>query len=61
MHNIDQHTVDERIHRFMARKSPWKTFSETIADHLTAQADDSHKGVGIAYEQTRWRGSRLAR
>ncbi len=52
---IDQNTVDEKIHRFMASKSPWKTFSKTIADRM-ASSVQIRKGskTGISYEPTDW-------
>jgi len=57
---IDQDTVDARIHRFMARKSPLKTLSRTIADHLaTAQPESRSRGIDITYEQMTWRRRRM--
>jgi hypothetical protein len=50
---IDQHAVDEKINRFLARKSPQKTLSETIADKLIPIRLRKRK-TGISYETTRW-------
>lgn len=51
---ISEDTVDQRIHRFRASKSPWRTIGLTIADKLTAPKGARTKEIGIAYEQTRW-------
>ena len=52
---VDQKQIDQKIHQFMARKSPIKTFSKTIAERLspadrTAQMDDTE----ISYEKLSW-------
>lgn len=53
----ENRNVDEKIHHFMARKSPWKTFSMTIAEHLVPSRDVKRKSAYISYEQTEWRGN----
>ena len=50
--NIDQQ-VDEKIHRFLARKSPVKTFSRTVADWLVPVSMKKRR-TGISYERIRW-------
>lgn len=53
--SIDEKQIDQKIHQFMARKSPLKTFSKVIADRLSptenAQRDDSTE---ISYEKLSW-------
>lgn len=50
-----QNTVDQKIHNFMARKSPARTFSKTVAERLTPSLkvkQGSH--TDIAYEPLEW-------
>jgi len=52
--NIDQRTVDEKIHRFMARKSPWRAASRLIAEKLLPVGRrDITRDIG--YEPLVWR------
>lgn len=52
---IDQN-IDEKIHRFMARKSDLKTFSKTIAERITPYVTTTAKSAaGISYEQLKWK------
>lgn len=53
----NEDTVDERIRRFKASKSPWKTLGLTIADKLSVPQGTRTKNLGISYEQTRWRST----
>lgn len=53
MHSINDQQVDEKIHRFMARKSPVKTLSKTIADWLVPVSTHKRRS-GISYEPTQW-------
>ena len=59
MHTSIDQNVDERIHRFMAKKSPLWTLSMTIADklplarHLRKAPHDN----AISYERTKWNGN----
>lgn len=57
--DIDQKTIDERIHKFMARKSPLRTFSKTIADWLLAPFGTKSRKSGISYETTEWHNGRM--
>ena len=57
---LDQEMIDARIHRFMARKSPVKTLSKSIAEHLAVNSRGSrNESGGIAYEQTTWHRRRV--
>lgn len=55
-----QDAVDERIHRFMARKSPMRTLSKTIADHLASDQNSFGTESGISFEQTRWQRTHVS-
>ena len=57
--NIDQDAVDEKIHQFLARKSPIKTLSETIAERLVPVRLKRRKS-GISYEPMQWSGNGVA-
>lgn len=48
--NIDQKIIDQKIHRFLARKSPLRTLSETIAYHLRLD-QPKRRRTGISYER----------
>ena len=50
----NQDSIDERIHRFMARKSPMRTLSKTIADHLVSDSKIVGIDSGINFERTQW-------
>lgn len=60
--DIDQHTIDEKIHHFMAGKSPWKTLSKSIAERLapSVQGDVATRD-DISYEPLKWTAPRLGR
>lgn len=58
---IDQDAIDERIHRFMARKSPLKTLSKTIADRLVSSAHATSAKSDITYEPIKWQTRQAAR
>ncbi len=49
--DIDQKIVDQKIHRFLARKSPLRTLSETIAYRLGLSQPRQHRRVGLTYER----------
>lgn len=51
----NQDSIDERIHRFMARKTPMRTVSKTIADHLVSEPKVVGAESGIYFERIRWR------
>jgi hypothetical protein len=55
--NTDQQ-VDEKIHHFLARKSPVKTMSKTIADWLVPVSIKKHRD-GISYEPMQWDSDRV--
>lgn len=57
--SLDQQIVDEKIHRFLARKSPLKTLSKTIAEHVIPIHLRKQR-TGIAYEPARWSGHQVA-
>lgn len=51
----DQKQIDQKIHQFMARKSPLKTLSKTIAERF-APADRTARRseTEISYEKLGW-------
>lgn len=52
---IEQGAVNKRINEFMSRKSPWKTFSKTVAEILNPSSkvkQTTH--TGITYEALDW-------
>jgi len=53
---IDQNAIDQKIHSFMARKSPSRTFSMTLAERLipTLKTDRQSSLSEIAYEPLEW-------
>ena len=52
-------TVDERIHKFVARKSPLRTLSKVVADRLAvAPKSTGHEKGGMAYEVADWHRGR---
>ena len=54
----DQNTIDQKIHKFMARKSPGRTLSMSVAERLAPVAGSAHKtSGGISYEQLEWHQS----
>lgn len=52
--SIDQEQIDQKIHQFMARKSPLKTFSKAVADRLSPIGNIRNKSKGISYEKIGW-------
>ena len=59
--NREQETIDidEKIHHFMARKSPIRTLSKTIAERI-APVHFRKRPTGIPYESARWSGNQIA-
>jgi|GEM_PF-3143541 len=55
---IDQHTIDERINRFLARKSSQRSVGDIITERLIPVQSRSRR-TGIAYEPMRWTSGRL--
>jgi hypothetical protein len=52
---VEQKDVEKKIHKFMARKSAWKTFSQTIADYLIpAGSSSKDEMIDISYEPLKW-------
>ena len=52
---IEQTAIDQKIHSFMAKKSPVRTFSKTLAERLTPSLKSklsSH--TDISYERLDW-------
>ena len=51
----DQNAIDQKIHKFMARKSPGRTFSQSVAEHLTPVLGSKRSASSeIAYEPLEW-------
>ena len=58
----DQKTIDKRINDFMARKSPWKQFSKSIAEQLAPSAKlRKESRSDISYEPLEWTHGPVAR
>lgn len=52
---IQQDAIDHKIHEFMARKSPSRTFSKSIAARFSPALRTRRKSsTGITYEQLEW-------
>ena len=52
---IEQNAIDQKIHSFMARKSPAKTFSKTIAERLSPSLKAKQSSsTEIMYEPLEW-------
>lgn len=52
---IQQDAIDNKIHEFMARKSPSRTFSKSIAERFSPALRARRKSsTEIAYEQLEW-------
>jgi hypothetical protein len=52
---IDQKTVDERIHRFMVSKSPFRALSKVVTDRFIAPVFRNRTSKsGITYESIGW-------
>lgn len=52
---IEQNAIDQKIHQFMARKSPSWGLSESIAERLTPSLKAKRRSsTDIAYEQLEW-------
>ncbi len=52
---IQQNAIDNKIHEFMARKSPSRTFSKSIAERLSPSLRSRRKSTTeIAYEPLEW-------
>lgn len=59
--SMNQQTVDNKIHHFLNTKSPWRTFSKSVAEHFTpARRDNSLEESDISYEQLDWNRSEAA-
>ncbi len=58
----DQKAIDKRINDFMARKSPWKQFSKSIADQLAPVSRlRKESRSDISYETLEWSHHPVAR
>jgi hypothetical protein len=52
---IQQDAIDNKIHAFMARKSPSWTFSKSVAERFSPALRARRKSsTEIAYEQLEW-------
>ncbi|USN96672.1 MAG: hypothetical protein H6797_00510 [Candidatus Nomurabacteria bacterium] len=57
--NADHDTVDDKIHHFMARKSPLRTLSKMVADRLAvAPMSAGRSDDGMTYEVAEWHQKR---
>lgn len=52
---IQQNVIDQKIHNFMAKKSPARTFSKTLAERLTPSFKSKRSALTeISYEPLEW-------
>jgi hypothetical protein len=51
--SLDQQTINEKIHKFIARKSQPKSFSDVIAERLVP-IETKKRRTGISYEPMQW-------
>lgn len=53
--------VGDKIHHFMARKSPLRTFSRVVADRLAVAPKGTGDSIeGMAYEVAEWHRGRTS-
>lgn len=53
---LDEKEIDQKIHQFMVRKSPLKSFSKAIVERLSPAGDTPKKieKTEIPYEKLSW-------
>ena len=57
---IQQDAIENKIHEFMSRKSPTRTFSKTLAERISPSHRAKRRSSEITYEPLEWHQSSAA-
>lgn len=57
---INYGNVDEKIHKFLNKKTPWKTAGKMLSGNRNVVSRASHDGSGIAYEELDWHHTNMS-
>lgn len=57
----EEDAVDEKIHRFLSRKAPWKTAGKLLSEQLTTRGGTASSDSDISYELLDWQHTEMVR